>query len=532
MNDFAEKIPVADSGLRSGFANHAIDRLWLAEHATGQRGAALRFYRSLPTASIGLHQAAERELRLDYCARRGIDVARRATGGGALYLDPDQLGFSLVLRRPRAWEGLGLQDLLFLFCAGIANGLRQLGIDARFKRPNDLEVAGRKIASAFCGTSRKSVLLQGVVLLEADVKSMLEALRAPTEKLSADGLAAARERLITVRECQGTVPDPSRIRAALRAGLSSTLGLEFRSADWHLSGFDASLEAVGAERAHATTLDWTDAADSAIEALWRTPEATLRARAEIAGGLIERLELAGDIHIHPPALLKALEDELGGLAVDLAPEAVEEFFCRNGCDILGAASRDFSRLLQLLAEKHRLQGKMRLDRDEANSLMVVDEENLGPAQIVDRAGVMLVPYCAKPLWCKWRGRNECPECGLCEVGEAYALAREKGLAVHTITSYEHLVTTLKKMQADGVKGYLGMCCSHFFVKRHRAFREAGMPALLMDISGANCYELKQEEAAYAGKFQAQAEINLNLLQKVMHFVPPAAARQSAGGIAP
>lgn len=531
MNDCAETIPVADSGLRSGPANHAIDRLWLAGHAAGQRGATLRFYRSLPTVSIGLHQAAERELRLDYCAAREIEVARRVSGGGALYLDPDQLGFSLVLRRPRAWEGLGLQDLLFLFCAGIANGLRQLGIDSRFKRPNDLEVQGRKISGAFCATSRKSLLFQGTLLLDADVKTMLEALRAPTEKLSPDGLAAARERLITVRECLSTVPEPGRIQAALRAGLGSTLGLEFRSADWHLAGFEPAPEAVGAERAQAMTLDWTDATDTAIEALWRTPEATLRARAEIAGGLIERLELAGDIHLHPPAMLKALEDMLGGLALDLAPDAIEEFFCGHGSDILGATPRDFSRLLQLVAEKHRLQEKMRLARDETNALMVVDEDNLGPSAIVDRAGVMLVPYCAKPLWCKWRSRNECPECGLCEVGEAYALAREKGLQVHTITSYEHLVATLKKMRADGVKGYLGMCCSHFFVKRHRAFREAGMPGLLMDISGANCYELRQEEAAYAGKFQAQAEINLGLLQKVMHFVPPA-ARQSAQGNAP
>ena len=38
------------------------------------------------------------ELRLDYCRANSIEVVRRASGGGALYLDPGQLGFSLVVR--------------------------------------------------------------------------------------------------------------------------------------------------------------------------------------------------------------------------------------------------------------------------------------------------------------------------------------------------------------------------------------------------------------------------------------------------
>jgi len=46
-----------------------------------------------------------------------------------------------------------------------------------------------------------------------------------------------------------------------------------------------------------------------------------------------------------------------------------------------------------------------------------------------------------------------------------------------------------------------------------------MPALLMDISGANCYELQQEDQAYAGKFSAQATLDGALLQKVMQYVP-------------
>jgi lipoate-protein ligase A len=128
---------------------------------------------------------------------------------------------------------------------------------------------------------------------------------------------------------------------------------------------------------------------------------------------------------------------------------------------------------------------------------------------------MLVPYCAKPTWCKWRHREDCPECGLCEVGEAYRLGRSRGMRVITITNFEHLQRTLAALRSEGVQSYVGMCCRHFYLKREYAFREAGLPALLMDIGGANCYELQQEELAYAGKFEAQARLNLDVLRRVL-----------------
>jgi lipoate-protein ligase A len=136
---------------------------------------------------------------------------------------------------------------------------------------------------------------------------------------------------------------------------------------------------------------------------------------------------------------------------------------------------------------------------------------------------MLVPYCAKPAWCALRPTPDCIDCGHCEVGDAYRLARERGLEVTTITNFEHLSETLTDMRARGVTAYVGMCCSDFFLKRHAAFRDAGMDAVLMDIVGATCYELKEEHLAYAGAFKAEAQIDLDALEKVMDLVPSCAA---------
>jgi lipoate---protein ligase len=54
-----------------------------------------------PYVSIGRHQDADREVDLDYCAQQGLPVIRREVGGGAVYLDRDQLFTQWVFHADR-----------------------------------------------------------------------------------------------------------------------------------------------------------------------------------------------------------------------------------------------------------------------------------------------------------------------------------------------------------------------------------------------------------------------------------------------
>ena len=120
-------------------------------------------------------------------------------------------------------------------------------------------------------------------------------------------------------------------------------------------------------------------------------------------------------------------------------------------------------------------------------------------------------------WCKWRHRDGCSECGFCAVGEAYHLARQRGLQVVTITAYEHLCAVLADMKRRKVSAFLGVCCTDFFLKRDYAFVDAGIPALFIDIGGDTCYTLRLEEAAYAGRFEAEASLDARLFAKVLQW---------------
>ena len=513
-----ESIASWDSCLNRGSWNAAFDHAWLDLHARGERPDLLRFHRSLPTASIGRLQAVDRELRLDCCHERGIETVRRISGGGALYLDENQLGISLIIRRPTDWAGLSLAQMLARFCASLAAGLSHLGINTRFKAPNDLEIGGRKLASAFIATAGDSLLLHATLLLDADIKTMLEVLRVPTEKLTATGLESARQRLITFREMLGEVPPDAVLQQALRQGLASRL-----DAGWVDAGKPNDIDESRVFPAlDPACIDWSDADDTALEALHKTAGGVLRVRfwPDAEEKLIARLQFAGDLHLHPADALERLQHALTGLPLAQLEAAALTFFSVHHCDLIGFTANDVRHLLRLALNKLEQRRKMGLSTAQANSLMVLDAATGSAAtDILARASVMLLPYCAKPAWCKLRHLDDCTECGQCEVGDAYRLARERNMQVTSVTSYEHLSATLAEMKNNGVAAYVGACCSQFFVKRHHAFRDAGIPAVLMDISGANCYELKQEEAAYAGQFQAEARLDADMLRQVMHFVP-------------
>lgn len=523
-------LQIVDTGLRSGLENHALDRQWWRKCATGRRGPSLRFHASLPTVSLGRFQAAPRELRMQACARRGLEVARRMTGGGALYLDPQQVGFSVVAPESALPGPLSLSSMLARTVAALAQALACLGIVVRIKLPNDLEIGGRKLASVFAIREGGAWLAHGTVLLDVDVQAMLEVLRVPTEKLSPDGLAAARERLTTLAEQLGSAPPAAAIHESLAEAIARAFG-------WRPipPPFESDLRPVPSalldQEAQAVALvDWPEPGPGMIEVFTRAKSATLRLQAEVdvAARALGEVRFAADLHAQPGEALAQLAACLRGRSLEEGVARAARLIEEGAIEVPSLAAEDLARLARLALDTRRLQDAAALSPTEANAVMIHSPDGSSAEAILRRATVMLVPYCAKPVWCKWRHRDGCPECGKCEVGDAYRIARERGMQVITITRYEHLVQTLSELQRRGT-AYVGMCCSHFYLKRHRAFTEAGLAAVLMDVSGSNCYELQQEEAAYQGRFQAQARLNAPLLVKVMRFVPPRPRKEPPTG---
>src|SRR6266851_9151965 len=55
-----------------------------------------------PFLSVGANQNIERDIDLSFCRDRGITLVRRWLGGTAIYIDPEQLIFHIIVPARRA----------------------------------------------------------------------------------------------------------------------------------------------------------------------------------------------------------------------------------------------------------------------------------------------------------------------------------------------------------------------------------------------------------------------------------------------
>ncbi|MBS0003187.1 MAG: DUF116 domain-containing protein [Thioalkalivibrio sp.] len=523
---------VMDNGLLSAREHALLD----AQLLLG--GPALRFARYPTSAQLGAHELAAIAVRGDYCEEQGVEVVRRLTGGGALYLDPAQLCWSLVL--PTAYSGPArLADILALHGEAMVVALDRLDVAARFVFPNDVEAGGRKLGSGFAAHYGDRILLQGSLLVDTpEAETMLRILRVPTEKLSHEGVLSARERLTSVSAIVGRTPALATIRDSLQNSLLAAFQLQLEpSTEAPVGAASVGAASVGAasvgaassrdpsqptpppEATHIPPLAGLSA--DAMKAFIKTPGGAIYLELEVnAEARVERALFSGAVQFSPSDLFVRLAEGLRGSRLeDCAALLRHDLQAASDADLLGFGADDLEHLVSLAVARRSQAARFGMNPEQSNTLIVHSPRGEAAEDILRQATVMLVPYCAKLADCKFRFRDGCSECGKCEVGDAYAMARERGLRVVSITNFEHLQETLAEMRSDEVPAYVGMCCESFYLKRHYAFQEAGIPAVLTDISGATCYELREEDLAYAGRFRAEAHLKLDVVEKVMHFVP-------------
>ncbi len=301
---------IADDG--AGAADGlAADEALMLHYGDGRQPpceATLRLYTYRPhCALVGRYQALQAELDTAACARLGLEIGRRPTGGGAIIMGPQQLGVAITTRAP---AGAGPRDLMRQYGDGIVAGLSSLGVEARFRGKNDLEVQGRKIAGlGLYADDRGALLFHGSVLADLNVELMLEVLRIPGAKLAGKGIARVQERLTTVSRETGRAVSSAELREAIADGFRTALGLQLAS-----SRLDQQERRRAAElTAHYASEEWL--ADRAVDgdargsALLSTRSGMVRVFAGVQATSLSSVLLAGDFAVMPPALL-ALEAAL------------------------------------------------------------------------------------------------------------------------------------------------------------------------------------------------------------------------------
>ena len=79
-----------------------VDELWATQVANGERQATLRIWDwAAPAVVCGKFQSIADEVDLEYAKEHGIEVVRRDTGGGAMFIEPQNtITYSLYVPEP------------------------------------------------------------------------------------------------------------------------------------------------------------------------------------------------------------------------------------------------------------------------------------------------------------------------------------------------------------------------------------------------------------------------------------------------
>lgn len=339
---------VIDSGVIEGRMNIALGQAMIELHTEGRIPDTLRFLRFPPTALVGRHQALNQEIDVDYCRVYGIALARRITGGGAIYLDPGQLGWELVIGR-NAIGGDTLTDLARTICEAAASGLRRLGVDAAYRPRNDIEVDGRKIGGTGGFFDGDTLFYQGTVLVDMDPGVMVSALRVPKAKLAKRDLDSAQQRVVTLNQLLGgDCPSLGEIQHALVAGFCEQFGVEAVNGDFEAreSALARELfeEDIGKDE-FVEEIDEPEAARGVLEGEHTGAGGTIRMYLRLEGPAQNRIGSAlitGDFFVTPPRVIYDLEGHLRGVFLDQVDGTLDCFFKNAEIEALSVDKDDFA----------------------------------------------------------------------------------------------------------------------------------------------------------------------------------------------
>jgi lipoate-protein ligase A len=322
---------VIDTGLREGRMNIAFDQALVDLRQQGAIGDTLRFIHFEPTALVGRHQDLSLELNLDYCAEHGIGTARRMTGGGAIYLDPQQLGWSLTCSRA-VFAGEDLGAITRRICEAAAAGLSSLGIDARYRPRNDIEVGGRKISGTGGYFDGDVLMFQGTVLVDLDPATITHVLNVPKAKLAKRDLDDATQRVTTLAALLGAPPPMEQVQDAITCGLADGLGIKFESgavsgAEEQAAGL-AHDEEIGTDE-FVHEIDGADRAAGIRLGHHIGPGGLVTAHLRLEGPNADRIRevlFTGDFFATPPRVVFDLEASLRQVTIEDAPAKIAYHF--------------------------------------------------------------------------------------------------------------------------------------------------------------------------------------------------------------
>lgn len=143
---------------------------------------------------IGKNQSVSSEINLLYARNNSINIARRFSGGGAVYQDVGNLCFTFIKRNQR--DKFSFKNSL----NDIIKFLNNLKVDAYFSGRNDILVANRKVSGNAVYFHKNDYMIHGTLLFDVDVEKLVNVLTVDQSKISSKGIQSVKSRVCNLKD--------------------------------------------------------------------------------------------------------------------------------------------------------------------------------------------------------------------------------------------------------------------------------------------------------------------------------------------
>ena len=182
----------------------ALDDLMLDDVSAGRRPPTLRIWEwAGPAVVMGRFQSLRNEVDAEAARRHGIEVVRRISGGGAMFIEPGNTITYSIVAPATLVDGMTFEQAYAYMDQWTVAALGTLGIKAWYQPLNDITSSAGKIAGAAQARRGRAVLHHVTMAYDIDAMRMLEVLRVGREKLSDKGTTSAQKRVDPLRSQTG-----------------------------------------------------------------------------------------------------------------------------------------------------------------------------------------------------------------------------------------------------------------------------------------------------------------------------------------
>jgi lipoate-protein ligase A len=296
----------------------------------------------------------EKEIDIEYCRKNNIPILRREVGGGAVYLDGDQLFFQCVFPKERV--PLRLDHLYQLFLKPAVNTYRSLGVKAIYRPVNDIQVDGKKICGSGAARIEDATVVVGNIMFDFNYGEMSRSLRVPSEKFRDKLYDSMQAYLTTLGRELGHVPDREKVKNILIKEFENILEVPLHRGTLTpdeqkmVANLDKRFTDPNWLYEKGVKLnDWVKVSSDikVMESTWKSPGGLIRVILRLKGDTIDDILISGDFTFHPQDDLKNLENQLKGRLrnADSLLKTVEAFYVRKGIQSPGVSPGDIVKVV-------------------------------------------------------------------------------------------------------------------------------------------------------------------------------------------